>query len=131
MHLTRAPSCTRRGLRWRHDGTPVPRGVTGRHQSIYGGCEAGASRPCSLCGNTHSHRAGKGAPINKDILAGDVSGLGGAQEGTRCAEFVRAAEASCRHHSHALSLGLVKGDALASGVRLDVGLQAFGIKGAG
>src|SRR6478609_10129489 len=56
MHLARAPSCKRQGLRERHEGEPDPWDLAGPVLEAWGCDEAGESRPCSHLGLLHRAR---------------------------------------------------------------------------
>src|SRR5436305_12105946 len=110
--------------------TPIPQVVAGRLKSI-GGVRRGRREPALFVWPRSSHRSGKSAAVDQQILAGDVAGVSRAQKSAGCAEFVRAAEALRRDRGNALGFRLVEGDPFALGVGRYVGVQALGIECAG
>ena len=107
MHLARAPSCKRQGLRERHEGEPDPLGTRRASFRSLGGAtrpaKAGLVRIWGLL-----HRARERTTVDQKVLAGDVTGLRRAQEGAGRAELVRGAESLGGDRSHTLGLGLVE-----------------------
>ena len=106
MHLARAPSCKRQGLRERHEGEPDPWDLAGPVLEAWG-VRRGRRKP-ALFAFGCLHRARERATVNQKVLAGDVTGLCRAQEGAGRAELVRGAESLGGDRSHTLGLGLVE-----------------------
>src|SRR5207248_320703 len=78
-----------------------------------------------------SERAGVGAAVDQEVLAGDVARLHAADEGTQLPEVGRVAETAGRVGGGALGPDLVDRPARAAGVGLDARPDAVGVERAG
>jgi hypothetical protein len=74
---------------------------------------------------------GKAPPSIKQVLARDVACLCRAQERASGTELVRRAEASRRHHGHAIAFRLLDRDAFVLGIGGNIRRQSFDVEGSG